>query len=339
MKSEKIAYFKGYVNKILGEEEVDIAITQEKGIKQNVQVLLENGERVETDYLISNVSGADKKLQLQDRLVLNKVPNPDGSFKYVVQDKNRINGFYFILAFFLIILIIVAGKKSFGSLLGLIFSIGVIFYFTIPQIVVGQNILLIGLFSALIITIVTIYLAHGFNKLSNLSIVSVLFCLMIVVNLSFLFTKMAYLYGTGDDSYVYLQLSTDYFLNLKGMIIVAVIISAIGVLDDVAATQIATVKQLRETNPFLPQIELFKRAMSVGKEHIASMVNSLVLVYVGMALPMVVILFASNKDLFLNLNLERIMQELVSSLIISIVLLIAVPISTYLGAISFGFKK
>jgi len=223
------------------------------------------------------------------------------------------------------------------SLLGLAFSVLIVTNFIIPSVLNGYNPLIVSLIGAILITIVSMDLAHGFKKWTTVSIASVLITLLIASNIGSIFVNFASLIGMGSEESVWLQMGPYGYINLKGLILGGIIIATLGVLDDVTSTQTAAVKEISEADKSLGFKELYKRAFKVGKEHITSMVNTLVLAYVGASLPMILLYSTdSSRPFWLILNSEMITEEIIRSIVGSIALTLAVPISTFLAAYWFS---
>jgi uncharacterized membrane protein len=132
-------------------------------------------------------------------------------------------------------------------------------------------------------------------------------------------------------------------INLRGLLLAGIIIGMLGVLDDVTIGQATTVEEIKDANQSLGFKELYQRGTAVGKEHIASLVNTLVLAYTGVALPLVLLLTLQSQNnvvpLWLAVNGEPIAQEIVRTLVGSLALVFAVPITTFLAAYYYGKAK
>ncbi len=122
-------------------------------------------------------------------------------------------------------------------------------------------------------------------------------------------------------------------LDLSGLLLGAIIIGILGILDDISITQSATVRELYNANPNLSVKDVYNRAFSVGKEHMVSLVNTLTLAYAGAALPLLLLFSQSEEDIFLLINKEIFATEITRTLIGSIGLILAVPITTILASI------
>jgi uncharacterized membrane protein len=113
----------------------------------------------------------------------------------------------------------------------------------------------------------------------------------------------------------------------------SILIGAVGVLDDVTIGQIASMNEIYQANRKLNAKELYKRTMNVGKEHIASMINTLFIVYAGSSLPLVLLMYLSNRDMGTLVSIDMVSEEIIRTLAISISLLLVVPIATYMGSL------
>jgi len=178
----------------------------------------------------------------------------------------------------------------------------------------------------------TFFLSHGFNKKTWIAIGGTLIALIITGVLADIFVEGAKLTGFASEEAGFLQAHKLGLINIKGLLLAGIIIGVLGVLDDITVSQSAIVQQLKEANSKLKAGELYKKAMSVGKDHIASMVNTLILVYTGAALPLL-LLFIDNPHPFSDIiNYEIIADEVVRTLVGSIGLMLAVPITTFIAA-------
>jgi uncharacterized membrane protein len=257
---------------------------------------------------------------------------------YYITDRYRLPALFFAILLFVIVAVAFGRMRGFTSLIGLAMSGGVLIGFVVPQILAGHDPLVICLIGAAIIALVSLYLAHGFNKRTTIALCGTLITLVISALLAILFVSMAKLIGLATDQSFYLELGTNISLNLRGLLLGGIIIGALGVLDDVTIGQSATVYELKDANPSLGIKELYRRAMSIGREHIASLINTLFLAYAGISLPVILYLvaFQNGVPLWFALNGEPIAEEIVRTMVGSIGIILAVPITTLLAAWVFG---
>lgn len=275
-----------------------------------------------------------------NKVLVSHSQDGDGNDYYYVTDFVRRENLYFLAVIFVLIILITGKWRGFRALLGLIFSFFIILKIIIPQILNGHNALFISLASALLIIFVSTYLVYGLNKKSTIAILGTFAGIAIVGFFSILFTNLTKLAGFAEEETIYLVGLTGGNINLQGLLLAGFIVGALGVLDDITVSQVSTVQEIHGTDPSLTRLAIYKKAMRVGVDHIASMVNTLFLAYAGAALPLL-LLFSFKQQPFLNfgqvINHEIIATEIVRTLVGSIGLALAVPITTFLAA--YFYKK
>lgn len=300
-----------------------------------VKILSGKEKNKEVTIKNSGVQTIDKleNRKVGEKIVVVKTYSVDGTVTYDYADNYRIPALLLILGIFIFFVLLLGRLKGFGSLLGLIFSILVLGFFIVPQIAHGKNPLTVTIIGSLFIVCISLYLAHGFNKRTNLSLLSTIITLVISIIMAQIFVRMASLFGMGSEEAFFLQTTQFGDINLQGLLLAGIIIGTLGVLDDITTAQTAVVGELRFANPNLNKNELNKRALVVGKEHISSLVNTLVLAYAGASLPLFLLFSASqNSPIWYTINSQFISEELVRTLVGSLSLILAVPISTYIAA-------
>ena len=121
-------------------------------------------------------------------------------------------------------------------------------------------------------------------------------------------------------------------LDFRGLVLAGVVLGAMGALDDVTVTQASAVWELREADPSMRPRQLFQSGLRIGRDHIASTVNTLVLAYAGAALPLLALFVLSEQSLATFANSEAVATEIIRTLVGSIGLVAAVPLTTWLAA-------
>jgi uncharacterized membrane protein len=289
------------------------------------------GETFIHEYQLPPTNTEQQKLSVDDKVVVIKSTQGDISEFYIAEPYRFPSVIWVLIAFF-IIAIICAGKRGFTSILGLIVSLGLIGGFLIPQIVAGQNPLFISLISSVAILFISLYLSHGFNKRTTIALAGTFITLIIAAVLAVVAVEFTQLFGLGSEESITLLQGKLRHIDFRGLLLAGSIIGALGVLDDVTTAQSATVEEIHRANPKLDANELYKRGSSVGREHIASLINTLALAYVGAGLPLLLIFTQTDFPLWINLNSEFIVEEIIQTLVGSTALILAVPITTYLAA-------
>jgi uncharacterized membrane protein len=204
----------------------------------------------------------------------------------------------------------------------------------IPRIVQGGDPLVTSLVGCGLIACLSLYLAHGVKRRTSVALLATLMTLLIAIVLATLFVHIASLFGMGSEESLYLQMGQLQSVNLRGLLLGGMLLGALGVLDDITTAQCAVVDEVSKANPSLTPQQLRSAGASVGREHIASLINTLALAYAGASLPLLLLLDVnSDFPLWMTLNSEFLAEEIVRTLVGSMALLMAVPISTWLASI------
>jgi uncharacterized membrane protein len=303
----------------------------DKLYSQQLVVQLQNqGQRVDVTFGSElNPIRERQRLQPGTQIVLAAQPDADGKLQYQVADTYRLPTMAGLLVIFFVLVLAIARRQGFFSILGMVISVAILFVFIVPQILAGQNPTFIALVGCGAVTIITIYLSHGFKLESHLALASIFLTLVAVATISYTAVHLGYLAGLGSEEASFLQFGSTAKINLQGLLLGGIMLGALGLLDDVTLAQISVVYQLKEAKPHITFAELYKRALVVGKDHVASLVNTLILAYAGSSLPLF-LLFTINdqQPAWVTLNSEIIAEEVVRTLSGSIGLVLAVPLAT-----------
>lgn len=262
-----------------------------------------------------------------------------GETAYYVKEPLRKIPLITLTLLFILFVIAIGGLQGLSSLLGLGISFVVLIVFIIPMMLSGTNPIMASLIGASIIMTSSVYLSHGFNKKTSIALIGTIISLIITALLASLFTYASRLTGYSTDEATFLVQLLDKTLDMKGILLASIIIGGIGILDDITVSQVSTITELFKVNPNFRWEELFKRSMKVGRDHIASMVNTLVLAYTGSALPLVMLFVASGASFEEIINFELVTEEIVRTLIGSIGLVLAVPITSVIACVIITRQK
>jgi uncharacterized membrane protein len=145
------------------------------------------------------------------------------------------------------------------------------------------------------------------------------------------FIGLTHLTGFGSEEAMFLNQGFATRIDLRGLVLSGILIRALGVLDDLVTTQASAVFELHMANPALRCAELYSRAMRVGQDHVAATVNTLVLAYTGAALPLLLLVLQAGEGFGAFINREFITEEVVRTLVGSLGLISAVPLTTILA--------
>ena len=292
------------------------------------------GKEVEVSYDDPLIDAKSQEVKTGDSIVIGKIETPD-EISYVMIDRYRLPVLAYATILFLILAIIFGRLRGLTSVIGLGVSVLVLLFFVTPNILEGKNPVLVVSIGAGVIALLTMFLAHGFNRRALLAIVSTVLALGLAEGLGYGLIVASKLLGNGSEEAFYLQAGYFGSINLQGLLLAGIIIGTLGILNDVTIAQSAAVEELHDTNPKLGFRELYSKGLSIGREHIASLINTLVLVYVGASLPLFLLFSVNTNQLWPVLNSATIAEEIIRTLVGSMALIIAVPITTALSAYYF----
>lgn len=301
----------------------------------------EKGKNIALNNGLDFIVGIFQKYSAGEKVVLAKSSTaaPGQKDVYYIVDRYRVPNIFLISLIFFALAIYFGRRRGFMSIVGMLFSVFIIFYFIIPRIATGSDPFLTCVAGAIVIILLSLYLSHGFNRRTTVALISTLLSLGLAVLIDLLFVHLAQVSGSGSEEAFYLQFD-NFTLNLRGLLLGGIILGVLGILDDVTTGQAAAVEEIFQANRELSFSALYKSGLSVGREHIASLINTLVLAYVGASFPLL-ILYSTQRlqPLWVILNSNFIAEEIVRTLVGSSALVLAVPLTTFLAAFFYTRKR
>jgi uncharacterized membrane protein len=291
------------------------------------------GQRAE-----AQVEGPSGQLQLPDYQPGDEViaaidTDPDGNVTTAVIDRWRLPVLEWLVGGFAIVTILVAGWRGIRALVSLALTLVLAVKLLIPLLLAGWNPVGLAICLGTLITIASLLLTQGFTRATLAAVLGTAIGLAATGILAVITTQAArFTIAQGSEHMIYLQQLAGDRIDLSGLLLAAVIFGGLGVLNDVAISQAATVDELHSISPSMGRGELFSRTMNVGIAHLAATVNTLVFAYLGAALPLLVLLALQIESVGLSVNEEIVAVEIVRTLVGSIGILLAVPITTAIAA-------
>ncbi len=328
------------VQKIVTEDINVDTLTKNKIASQKLLLVMESGiekGKSITQSIQTDASDLKQKYSVGDKVVIRSEPKMDTPNEkyYFILDKYRVNVIWYVVGLFLLLVILLAGTKGLSSVLGLVFSVVVIIQIVIPGVLTGVDILPLTIWTSLLILTFSLYLGHGFNRKTTVCLFASLITILISTFLAIGVVDWTMLSGYGNEDVFHLKTSgVTGDINLRGLLLCGIIIGSIGVLDDATTAQAVAIEEISKANPRLTKWELFWRGMTIGKEHVISLVNTLAIAYVGSSMPVLLSFAAFNySPLWVMLNDQTIAEEIVRSVTGSTCLLLAIPIANALSAV------
>lgn len=314
-------------------------------ISQSVRAI--PGTSAETTYqsLVAEIlEGPDKgKRVTVDNDYLNLAPGDQfyanhsiGGFDavndtYTVQEPYRIPTLQILVALFVLTLIVFGGRQGLRGLLSLIASLAVIFYVLLPGILAGYSPILLSVIISSFIIIIGSYVTHGFNRTTTAAVLGMIGTICITGALAYWSVHAGLLSGYSSDEVTYLHFSTGGGIDFVGLLLGGIMIGLLGILYDAAIGQAIAVEELKRAAAHYTRWQLYRRAERIGREHIGALVNTLAIAYVGVSLPLLLLLRFSNMSFTATVNQEIFATEIIRTMVGSIGLILAVPITTLIS--------
>jgi uncharacterized membrane protein len=270
------------------------------------------------------------KLTPGDRVLLAELPDGPGVGWYF-EDYARRRPLLLLAAVFAAAVLLLGRWRGLFALVALAFSLVVLIRFMLPSILEGHDPVVVALVGSAAIMFVALYLSHGFNVRTTSAVAGTLISLVITGLLAGGFVHITHLTGLGSEEGEFLRVLAGN-IDLEGLLLGGIVVGSLGVLDDVTITQASAVWELSVANQAYGARQLYDAALRIGRDHIASTVNTLVLAYAGASLPLLVLFTLSSQRLGDVLSGELVAQEIVRTLVGSIGLVASVPITTAITA-------
>ncbi|MFB7177491.1 YibE/F family protein [Streptomyces sp. NPDC056257] len=276
--------------------------------------------------------GAPRQLTDGQEVVVAYAPDAPRDLQYSVIDVNRKIPLAVLAGIFAVSVVLVGRMRGLFALIALIVSFGVLTLFILPAILQGSNPLVVAVVGASAIMLIALYMCHGLTARTSVAVLGTLVSLLLIGLLGSVFIDWASLTGNTDDNTGLIHgLYPD--IDMSGLLLASVIIGSLGVLDDVTVTQTSAVWELHAADPSMGPRGLYRAAIRIGRDHIASVVNTLVLAYAGAALPLLLLFSIANSSMGSVANSELVAVEIVRTLVGSIGLVASVPVTTALASL------
>ena len=270
-------------------------------------------------------------IDVGDVLVLTRDAAVEGGAGYGFYDYDRDVPMVALTVAFAVVTVAVARLRGLAALFGLAFAFFVMLQFLLPGLLGDSSPTLVSLVGSAAIMFVVLYLAHGFSARTTTALVGTLFGLALVAVLGAVAVATARLTGLTSEETVRLQ-TYDPAIDFSGLVLAGVVVAGLGVLNDVTITQASAIWQLHEVDPGMTWGDLYRRGMVVGRDHIASTVYTIVFAYAGASLPLLMLFEVYAQPWDVVLTSSALAEEVIRTLVGSIALVLAVPVTTAAGA-------
>ncbi|MFJ4904336.1 YibE/F family protein [Streptomyces sp. NPDC093249] len=275
---------------------------------------------------------APRQLHQGQGVVVAYAPDAPHDLQYSVTDVNRKLPIALLAGIFALAVVLVGRLRGLMALVALVISFLVLTFFILPAILEGSNPLVVAVVGSSVIMLAALYLCHGLSARTSVAVLGTLISLLLIGLLGSLFIDWASLSGNTDDNTGLIH-GLYPNIDMSGLLLAGIIIGSLGVLDDVTVTQTSAVWELHQADPDMGPRALYRAGIRIGRDHIASVVNTLVLAYAGAALPLLLLFSIAQSSMGTVANSELVAEEIVRTLVGSIGLVASVPLTTALAAL------
>ncbi|MEY9992673.1 putative membrane protein [Streptomyces sp. V4I8] len=308
------------------------AVQQESGTCKKATIRVDTGK--DKGRTFTEIVQPDQSRQLHEgqEVVVAYEPSAPKDLQYSVTDVNRKFPMALLAGIFALAVVVVGRMRGVMALVALSISFLVLTFFILPAILQGSNPLVVAVVGASAIMLIALYMCHGLSARTSVAVLGTLLSLLLIGLLGSGFIDWAALTGNTDDNTGLIH-GLYPSIDMSGLLLAGVIIGSLGVLDDVTVTQTSAVWELHEANPTMGWRGLYRAGIRIGRDHIASVVNTLVLAYAGAALPLLLLFSIAQSGVGTVANSELVAEEIVRTLVGSIGLVASVPVTTALAAL------
>lgn len=334
----------GFSGEVYDAKVVNLEVTPCRGTDEDAGVscqrvhleLLEGPDRGDRTFIeFPSDDATAPEVGRGDRLALNHNPESDLEFRYTFADRARLPVLGLLGVAFAAAVVLLGRMKGVAALAGLAGSFVILLGFVLPAVVDGADPVMVAVVGASSVAFLALYLAHGFGPMTHVALLGTLGSLVLTVILARIFVTAARFSGLASEEAAFLSVAGGS-IDVGGLVLGGIVIGALGAIDDMTVTQASVVSELRAADPTMSARSLLAAGLRIGRDHVASTVNTLALAYAGASLPLLVLFVLSSQSLGTIVNSEVIAVEVVRTLVGSIGLVASVPLTTWLAVKALG---
>lgn len=308
------------------------AVNAQQGQCEKATIEVTSGPEKGRTFIEIVQPDAPRQLDEGQGVVVAYAPDAPRDLQYSVTDVNRKVPMAVLAGIFALVVVAVGRMRGVMALIALAVSFLVLTLFILPAILAGSNPLVVAVVGSSAIMLIALYMCHGLSARTSVAVLGTVISLLLIGLLGSLFIEWASLSGNTDDNTGLIH-GLYPEIDMSGLLLAGIIIGSLGVLDDVTVTQTSAVWELHQADPRMGPRALYRAGIRIDRDHIASVVNTLVLAYAGAALPLLLLFSIARSSMGTVANSELVAMEIVRTLVGSIGLVAAVPVTTALAAL------
>ncbi len=261
------------------------------------------------------------------------VSESNGELVTSVYGYNRAPALYAIVALFLLSILVIGGKRGLYSVIGLVFTFISILWFFLPAIYRGWSPILAAIVVVVLTTLVTMYLVGGFTAKATAAVLGTILGVLAAGVLAWIFGKITHVtgYNVSDiENLIYVQEETG--IQVGELLFAGILIAALGAVMDVSMSISSTLQELHEQNPTMTARQLCRSGMTVGRDMMGTMSNTLILAFAGGSINTIVMFYAYDYEYLQLINLFDMAIEIIQGISASMGVILTVPFVSCIGA-------
>ncbi|MGL1890801.1 MAG: YibE/F family protein [Spirochaetaceae bacterium] len=299
------------------------------GIQDLVIEILTGTQRAETYNISNTLSKGHNVLGEEGKTYIFSIrTEPDGKLVVWLYSYNRIPLLAGLLLLFLFLVIFIAGRQGFRSLVALSFTGVMLLFVLVPLILNGFDPMGLSILILSVITVVSFILLTGFSKKSLIAILGTIGGIVVAGLISYITSKIAHLSGVNmEKGEQILYIAKDFGIRINGFLFIAILIASSGAVMDVAMSLTSALDEIQKHKPLITTKELFKSGMSIGRDLIGTMINTLILAFTGSSFTLILMIAGLSMSFTQFINIPLISIEIIQALAGSIGIILTVPLT------------
>lgn len=248
------------------------------------------------------------------------------------QDLLRERGLMYLGILSLFLLLIIAGKQGVRTIIALLLTIAIIFFYLIPQIAEGAAPIQIAVLTSLVLIVIIQGIIGGFKIKSLAAIIGTAAGVICAGLLAYIFGQLVELSGLNSEE-ARLLLGSELNFNPKGILFAGIIIGSLGAVTDVAMSIASVAESTWENSKKQTVKSLYKIGMQVGRDIIGTMANTLILAYAGSSLSLFILFYHFSGGWIELVNMDLVATEIIRGLAGTVGLIITIPVTAFSAAV------
>ena len=310
---------------------------------QNLIVLVKTGQYAGEQMMADNTVGPiyGTPMQVGDRVTVGLSTYSDGTVRCYVYEYNRFPGLLLVVAAFLLVTVLVGGKVGIKSLLSLGLTVAALIFILLPLLLAGWPTIPTTFLISVLVTAATFVILGGVDKKTVCACLGTLAGIALATVFGLMAQSLLRIDGYRQEyaeALLQLRQTEESMIGITGLVTAGVIVSALGAVMDVAMSISSAIRELTRVNPDLTAGDLMKSGMNIGRDMVGTMTNTLILAILGSGLTLVVYIYSLGLQPWQLLSSSYMSLEAISAVASSIGVMLAVPLTAAICAVSFGKK-